>query len=76
MTAAASTINGERIAWTAGDFFAAPPWAWHEHANDTAEDAILFPVQDTPILQALDLYCEQAYEVDDGHQAITQEFHP
>ena len=44
----ASTINGERFARTAGDFFTVPPWAWHEHANDTVEDAILFSVQDTP----------------------------
>jgi gentisate 1,2-dioxygenase len=72
----ASTINGERFAWTAGDFFTVLPWAWHEHANDTVEDAILFSVQDTPIFQALDLYREQAYEADDGHQAITREFHP
>jgi gentisate 1,2-dioxygenase len=32
-----------------------------------AEDAIQFSVQDTPILQALGLYREQAYEANDGH---------
>jgi gentisate 1,2-dioxygenase len=67
-------INGERLAWTTGDFFVVPPWAWHEHANNIGGDAILFSVQDTPILQALGLYREQAYEVNDGHQTIRREF--
>jgi gentisate 1,2-dioxygenase len=53
-----------------------PSWTWHVHANDTREDAILFSVQDTPILQALGLYRTQAYEANDGHQAITREFRP
>ena len=69
-------VNGERVSWKAGDFFVIPPWAWHEHANDTREDSILFSVQDTPILQALGLCREQAYEANDGYQAITREFHP
>jgi gentisate 1,2-dioxygenase len=71
-----TVINGERLAWTTGDFFVTPPWAWHEHANDTSADAILFSVQDTPILQALSLYREQAYEANDGHQTITHDFRP
>jgi gentisate 1,2-dioxygenase len=51
-------VNGERFAWKTGDFFVVPLWAWHEHANNTEEDAILFSVQDTPILHALGLYRE------------------
>jgi gentisate 1,2-dioxygenase len=47
---AAIHLNGERFSWRTGDFFVIPPWAWHEHANDTHADAILFSVQDTPIL--------------------------
>jgi gentisate 1,2-dioxygenase len=53
-----------------------PPWAWHEHANETREEAILFSVQDTPILQALGLHREQTHAANDGHQAITREFLP
>jgi gentisate 1,2-dioxygenase len=53
-----------------------PPWAWHEHANDTDEDAILFSVQDTPILHALGLYREQAYEANEGYQTIIRAFRP
>jgi gentisate 1,2-dioxygenase len=64
------------LAGKTGDFFVIPLWAWHEHANDTHEDAILFSVQNTPILLALGLYREQPYEAHDGHQPITREFHP
>jgi gentisate 1,2-dioxygenase len=48
-----------------------PLWAWHEHANDIHEDAILFSVQDTPILSALGLYRKPSYEAHAGHQPIT-----
>jgi gentisate 1,2-dioxygenase len=48
-------INGERFACKPGDFFVVPPWAWHAHAKDTCEDAVLFSVQDTSIPQALGL---------------------
>jgi gentisate 1,2-dioxygenase len=70
----ATVINGERFTWKTGDFFVVPSWAWHEHLNDTHEEAILFSVQDTPILLALGLYRQQAYEANGGHQAITGEF--
>jgi gentisate 1,2-dioxygenase len=66
-----SVINGKRFTWNTGDFFVVPPWAWHEHANNARQGAILFSVQDTPILQALGLYREQVYETNGGHQAIT-----
>src|SRR5581483_6373359 len=28
-----SIVDGMQIDWEEGDFFALPPWAWHEHAN-------------------------------------------
>jgi gentisate 1,2-dioxygenase len=40
------------------------------------DDAILFSVQDTPILHALGLFREQAYEANDGHQTISWAFRP
>jgi gentisate 1,2-dioxygenase len=69
-------INCERFVWKPGDLFLVPPRAWHEHANDSHADAVLFSVQDTPILRTRGLYREQAYEADDGHQPITREFCP
>jgi gentisate 1,2-dioxygenase len=37
-------------------------------------EAILFSVQDTPILQALGLYREQPHPAHDGHQPVTRRF--
>lgn len=69
-----SVINGERFDWERGDFFVVPPWAWHEHANESKEEAILFSIQDTPVMEALGLYREEACQENDGHQKITTIF--
>ncbi|MCR0984914.1 cupin domain-containing protein [Roseomonas populi] len=49
-------VEGQVFEWGAGDFIALPPWALHSHANDGAEPAILFQVNDIPVLQALGLH--------------------
>jgi gentisate 1,2-dioxygenase len=69
-----SMIDGQRFAWQRGDFFVVPPWAWHEHANDGKDEAILFSVQDTPVMHALGLYREQPYEQNQGRQQVTGTF--
>ncbi len=61
-----TTIDGTRYQWQHRDFFAVPPWAQHQHANHGAEPAILFSMQDKPLLTALGLYRE-----DEG--GVTQE---
>jgi len=68
-----SVIEGQRFDWRKGDLFVVPTWAWHEHASADGE-AILFSVQDTPVMQALGLYREQAYREHDGHQPVTAVF--
>ena len=55
-----SVIDGVRFDWTRGDFFTVPPRAWHEHANDDDDPAILFSFQDVPLLTALGLYRMEA----------------
>jgi gentisate 1,2-dioxygenase len=53
-------INGEAVHWEQGDTFVVPLWSWHEHANGSAKDeAILFSMHDTPVLQAFGLYREE-----------------
>ncbi|MFQ5895532.1 MAG: hypothetical protein ACE5JJ_06915 [Nitrospinota bacterium] len=52
----------------------APPWAWHEHASAEGEEAVLFSIHDTPVLGALGLYREEAYEGNRGHQPVTGAF--
>ena len=55
-----SVIDGRRFDWTRRDFFAVPPRAWHEHANDGGDPAILFSFPDVPLLTALGLYRMEA----------------
>ena len=56
-----TTIVGDKtMYWTRHDSFAVPNWAWHEHVNrSNTEAAILFSVNDTPIIRAFNLYREE-----------------
>jgi gentisate 1,2-dioxygenase len=70
-----TVINGQRFDWTAGDMFCVPSWAIHEHANASdSDDAILFSMNDSPVLRALNLYREATYDENGGHQAVTSTF--
>src|SRR5262249_48329541 len=73
----ATVIDGKRFVWSKGDIIALPPWALHEHANTSAkEDAVLFSIQDSPVLQALGLYYEESLSENGGHQKVTFNFSP
>lgn len=53
-------VNGQPLHWTKGDTFIVPLWSWHEHANRSAkEEAILFSMHDSPVLEAFGLYREE-----------------
>ncbi len=68
-------IDGSRFVWERGDIITLPPWALHEHANRSARDAaILFSIQDRPVLESLGLYREEAYTDNGGHQTVTSTF--
>jgi 1-hydroxy-2-naphthoate dioxygenase len=56
-----TTIVGDKsLEWTQHDCFAIPNWAWHEHVNRSkTEEAILFSVNDIPIVSAFGLYREE-----------------
>lgn len=56
----ATIIDGERFDWARGDFLSLPPWATHEHLNESDEAAVMFQVNDIPALDKLGLYREQA----------------
>jgi gentisate 1,2-dioxygenase len=65
----ATIVDGQRYDWSAGDFLAIKPWAWHEHLNtSTSEDAVLFQVNDSPALDALGYYREETMTANGGHQ--------
>jgi gentisate 1,2-dioxygenase len=70
-------IDGCRFAWSRGDIITLPAWALHEHANlSTEEPAVLFSIQDRPVLEALGLYREEPLAERDGHQAVVSTFTP
>jgi len=57
----ATVIDGEPFDWSKGDFLALPPWAVHAHQNRSDKaDAVLFQVNDIPVLKSLGLYREEA----------------
>jgi gentisate 1,2-dioxygenase len=68
-------IDGKNFAWRKGDIIALPPWSLHEHINSSAKaDAVLFSIQDAPVLQALGLYYEEEISENGGHQKVTSAF--
>jgi 1-hydroxy-2-naphthoate dioxygenase len=53
-------IENKNYEWTEGDCFVVPLWSWHKHENRSAKDeAILFSINDRPIMEALKLYREE-----------------
>ena len=60
-------VDGHAYEWSAGDFLAIKPWAWHEHIHRGPEEAVLFQVNDIPATSALGYYLEEAHP-GDGHQ--------
>jgi gentisate 1,2-dioxygenase len=68
-------IDRCRFAWSKGDIITLPSWALHEHANlSTRDPAVLFSIQDRPVLEALGLYREEALSDNGGHQPVTSDF--
>ena len=50
----------EEMEWGERDFLYLPPWAWHKHENlSKNEPAIVFSVNDRPVLEALGLWREE-----------------
>lgn len=55
-----TVINGQPFHWQKGDSFVVPLWHWHEHANTAvSDDAVLFSMNDMPVLQPFGLYREE-----------------
>lgn len=68
-----TVVDGVQIDWEEGDFFALPPWCWHEHANGSvSEEAILFSTTDMPVMESLCLFEEHEYPK--GYQEVTAGF--
>jgi gentisate 1,2-dioxygenase len=48
------------LEWRQGDSFVVPLWQWHAHENLGGDEAILFSMNDRPVMEALQLYREEA----------------
>ena len=54
------TAVGESwLEWEKGDSFVIPLWQWHRHENPSAGDAVLFSLNDRPVMESLGLYREE-----------------
>jgi gentisate 1,2-dioxygenase len=55
------TAVGEgHLEWEKGDSFVIPLWQRHSHENVSDDEAILFSINDRPIMESLQLYREEA----------------
>jgi gentisate 1,2-dioxygenase len=55
-----TVIGDTRFEWKQGDSFSVPLWNMHHHGNESHEEAILFSMNDRPLMEALDFYREEA----------------
>lgn len=52
-------IGEDRVEWHKGDAFVVPCWAWHRHANESNDAALLFSITDAPVMRALGFWREE-----------------
>ncbi len=57
-----TVIGDTRYDWETGDTFVVPLWRWHHHGNSSQEGAVLFVMNDRPVMEALGFYREEAQE--------------
>jgi gentisate 1,2-dioxygenase len=53
-------IDHQRFDWESGDSFTVPLWRRHRHGNSGRDEAVLFQMNDRPVLEALHFYREEA----------------
>ncbi|MBI4523411.1 MAG: cupin domain-containing protein [Deltaproteobacteria bacterium] len=57
-----TVIEEQRFEWEKGDTLTVPLWRWHRHGNNSGEPAILFAMNDRPVMESLGFYREEATE--------------
>ena len=50
-----TSVDGERTIMQFGDFVITPPWAWHDHGNDSDEPMIWMDGLDIPMVSFFDV---------------------
>lgn len=54
-----TAVGESHLEWKKGDSFVIPLWQWHSHENAFDEEAILFSINDRPVMETLQLYREE-----------------
>ena len=54
-----TAVGESYLGWKKGDSFVIPLWQWHSHENPFDEEAILFSINDRPVMETLQLYREE-----------------
>jgi gentisate 1,2-dioxygenase len=55
-----SRVGEGYLEWKKGDTFVVPLWQWHSHENLANDEAVLFSLNDRPVMDSLQLYREEA----------------
>ncbi|CAD7837607.1 MAG: Gentisate 1,2-dioxygenase (EC 1.13.11.4) [Olavius algarvensis Gamma 3 endosymbiont] len=64
-TGAHTSVNGERCNMEYGDFVITPPWAWHDHGNDSDQPMIWMDGLDIPLASLFDASFAEGYGADE-----------
>jgi gentisate 1,2-dioxygenase len=59
-----TSVNGERTNMEYGDFVITPPWAWHDHGNDSEQPMIWMDGLDIPVASFFDASFAEGYGED------------
>jgi len=60
-----TSVNGERCNMEYGDFVITPPWAWHDHGNDSDQPMIWMDGLDIPLASLFDASFAEGYGADE-----------
>ena len=60
-----TSVNGERTIMEYGDFVITPPWAWHDHGNDSDQPMIWMDGLDIPVASFFDASFAEGYGEDE-----------
>ncbi|MDH3388325.1 MAG: gentisate 1,2-dioxygenase [Gammaproteobacteria bacterium] len=66
-----TSVNGERTIMEYGDFVITPPWAWHDHGNDSDAPMIWMDGLDIPVASFFDASFAEGYGEDE--QALSRQ---
>ncbi len=64
-----TAVDGERTLMSFGDFVITPPWAWHDHGNDSDAPMIWLDGLDIPFARFFDASFAEPYDADAQPQA-------